>query len=378
MIAIARPLAGRNIGLLIESDGPGGAEQVIAHLAEHLHASGSIVTVLVPADGEGWLARRLAGLPIVVEGIPLGGPLSPHGIMALTAALRRHAIDLLHTHEFGQALAGASAAALCHIPHVITMHGGQYYAERKRRRAALRLAIAMSGGITAVSAPLGSHLEARLHLRKGQVEVLPNGARPAPGGVNGVRASLGISAKTPLLLAVGNLYRVKGHKHLLRALELLREQRPELHLAIAGRGEEGPALQAQARAAGFADRVHLLGLRDDVGALLHAADLFVHPSLAEGLPLAVLEAMFAGCSIIATAVGAIPTVLADGAAGTLVPPADPVALAAAIEQMVDDPATACTLGARAAERAQAEYGIDRMGARYQALYARLLPPQRSA
>jgi len=168
----------RHLGLLIESDGPGGAEQVVAHLAEHCCVDrGMRVTVFVPTDGEGWLAERLRATPVQVEALPMGGPLAPHAIVALVNALRRNAIDLLHTHEFGQALGGASAANLRHIPHLITMHGGRYFAERKRRRAALRLAISLSGAITAVSAESASHLEENLGLRPGSVQVLPNGAK---------------------------------------------------------------------------------------------------------------------------------------------------------------------------------------------------------
>jgi len=362
----------RHLGLLIESDGPGGAEQVVAHLAEHFAAQGIEVTVLVPANGEGWLRERLGPTPVHVEEVPMGGPLSPHAIVAIMETLRRRRIDLLHTHEFGQALGGASAASLRRIPHLITMHGGRYFAERKRRRAALRLAISLSGAITAVSSNAATHLEENLGLRPGTVRVLPNGARLAPGEANGTRARLGIPAEASLALAVGNLYPVKGHRHLVTALALLAARRPGLHVAVAGRGEEEPALRAQASAAGVADRFHLLGLRDDIGPLLRASDLFVHPSLAEGLPLAVLEAMLAGRPIVASAVGEIPTVLDHGKAGVLVPPGDPAALARGIEEVVASTPHALALGARAAARATSEYGIPRMADRYLALYADLL------
>jgi glycosyltransferase involved in cell wall biosynthesis len=365
----------RHLGLLIESDGPGGAEQVVAHLAEHFSRECAMrVTVFVPSGGEGWLAERLRPTPVEVEAVPMGGPLSPHAIMALVSALRRHEVDLLHTHEFGQALGGASAASLRRIPHLITMHGGKYFAERKRRRAALRLAISLSGAITAVSSHSASHLEENLGLRPGTVLVLPNGAKLAPGEANGTRARLGIPPDVPLALAVGNLYPVKGHRHLVEALSLLTRRHPDLHVAIAGRGEEDHSLRSQARAAGVADRLHLLGLRADVGTLLRAADLFVHPSLAEGLPLAVIEAMLAARPIVASAVGEIPKVLNDGEAGLLVPPADPAALASGIAALITAPERARELGARAAARAGSEYAIPKMAERYLSLYGRLLTP----
>ena len=358
-----------NIALLLETDGPGGAEQVVAHLAEELAVRGAAVTVLVPVGGEGWVEARLRNSAVAVETVRLDGPLSLTAILAVAAVLRRTRAEVLHTHEFGQSLVGAVAARLVGIRHIITMHGGRYFAERWRRRLLLRLAIALSTTITAVSAPLAEDLERTLHLRRGRVDRIPNGTRPASGGPNGVRGSLGIPADATLLLAVGNLYPVKGHRHLISALALLADRVPPLHLAIAGRGGEEGALRAQAVASALTGRVHLLGLRSDVGALLHAADLFVHPSLAEGLPMAVLEAMFAERPIIASAVGGVPAALDEGKAGVLVAPGDPVALAQAIARLLADPERASALGTRAAARARRDFGIAPMTDRYTALYA---------
>jgi glycosyltransferase involved in cell wall biosynthesis len=357
-----------NVALLIETDGPGGAEQVVAHLAAELALAGATVTVLVPAGGEGWIRERLRGSTVAIEEVPLAGPVSLKAIAAVTRVLRRHRIQLLHTHEFGQSFVGACAAQVARSAHLITMHGGRYYAERWRRRFLLRTAVALSGAITAVSATLADDIEQTLRLRRGRVARIPNGARPAPGGSNGIRRALGIPPEAPLLLAVGNLYPVKGHRHLLAALAILGDRTARPHLAIAGRGIEEGALRAQAEAAALSDRVHLLGLRSDVGALLRSADLFVHPSLAEGLPLAVLEAMFAASPIIATSVGELPAVLEDGRAGVLVPPGDPAALAQAIRGLLTDRRRARELGARAASRVRREFGINRMVARYNRLY----------
>lgn len=368
----AGPPRARRVGLLIESDGPGGAEQVVAHLAESLASRGDRVWLFVPRDGEGWLRERLRGSSVMVEELPLDGPLSWRGGVALAAALQRHGIDLLHTHEFGESLTGASAARWLGIPHVLTLHGGGYWAGRARRRAVLRLAIALSGAVTAVAPPLARDLRGRLNLRADTVEVVLNGARPPHAAPARALGPDGIPEDAPLLLAVGNLYPVKGHRHLITALQHLRPRHPELHLAIAGRGDEEGALRAQAREAGLSGQVHFLGLRDDIGALLERADLFVHPSLSEGLPLAVLEAMLAARPIIASAVGAIPAVLDEGEAGRLVPPGDPGELAAAIEELLDDPAGARRLATRAGQRARREYSVERMVERYRAVYDRLL------
>ena len=131
-------------------------------------------------------------------------------------------------------------------------------------------------------------------------------------------------------------------------------------------------MAARARECGLGDRIHLLGLRSDIADLLAAADLFVLPSLSEGLPLALLEAMFAARPIVASAAGDVPVALAGGAAGLLVPPGDPAALAAAIHRLLAQPFEAQQLRHTAQARAAAEYGIGRMVQRYAELYQRLL------
>lgn len=369
---------GRRIALLIESDGPGGAEQVVAHLAEGAAARGYEITLFVPRGGEGWLHRRLAATAVELVPVVLEGPLSLRSAVDLARALRARQCELLHTHEFGEALTGACAARWVGIPHLITMHGGVYFAERARRRAVLRAAIALSAGVTAVATPVAAAIGGRLRLPPERIRIIANGAYAAPAEGPSLPRPAGLPVGRPLLLAVGNLYPVKGHRYLVSALARLLPKYPGIELAIAGRGDEESALRAQARAEGVADRVHLLGLRDDVGALLAAADLFVHPSLAEGLPLAVLEAMFAGRPVVASAVGDLPTVLARGSAGRLVPAGDPVALALGIDDLLKDPGYARSLADRARARAGAEYTIARMVDRYEALYLRVLGDARAA
>src|SRR5256712_11112505 len=123
-----------------------------------------------------------------------------------------------------------------------------------------------------------------------------------------------------------------------------------------GRGQMVDALSARARGLGLADRVHLLGLRSDVAAILAVADVFALPSLSEGLPLALLEAMFAGCPIVASDVGEVGVALAHGEAGVLVEPGNPQALAAALARVRRDPPAARHPGQRAACPPAPEHG----------------------
>jgi len=359
------------IAQLIESDGPGGAERVVIDLATGFQAAGSQSVVFLPADGEGWLARQLTGSGVAIEYFHLDRPVSPACARSLAAAFRRHRVAIAHSHEFSMAVYGALASWLAGVQHVITMHGSRYYAGRLQRRAALRAAVGLSGATVAVSNRLAAQMSRDLLVARSHVEMISNGVRHTPADGSSIRDELRLGAGHRLLVSVGNLYPVKGHAHLIDALALLADRHPNLHLAICGRGDLEGALLARARDHRLGN-VHLLGLRSDVGAVLAAADLFVLPSLSEGLPLALLEAMFTGCPIVASDVGEVATSLGRGEAGVLVPPGDPAALAAALDVLLSDPARARSLGERARQRAAAEYDVSHMVRCYRCVYDRLV------
>ncbi|HXD23562.1 MAG TPA: glycosyltransferase, partial [Gemmatimonadaceae bacterium] len=143
---------------------------------------------------------------------------------------------------------------------------------------------------------------------------------------------------------------------------------PAWRLAIAGRGEEETRLREMAADAGIGSRVHLLGFRADAPDILAAGDLFVMPSLSEGLPLALVEAMATGLAIVATDVGGIPEVVARDREAVLVPAASPAALAAAMRSLLGDAARRAALGAAAQRRAYRDFSVATMASAYEALY----------
>lgn len=371
----AAPMAelnGTRIALLIETDGPGGAERMVAQLACELWNGHGGCVVIVPAGGEGWLGREVSAAGVPVEQVQLDDPLSPRLVRELAAIFRRHRVSVVHSHEFTMAFCGAWAARRARIPHLITMHGGRYYATRLRRRVALRAAVTFSRGLVAVSQRLAALLARDLWIPRARITTIANGVRFIPAATSTLRSELALSNGAPLAVTVGNLYPVKGHTHLVEAVARLTPTHPDLHVAIAGRGDLAGALERQAREAGLAERVHFLGLRNDIANVLAGSDVFVLPSLSEGLPIALLEAMFAGRPIVASAVGDVPVALANGAAGLLVPPADPAALADAIQRLLTQPFEARRLATTAQARAAAEYDVDRMVERYAELYQSLL------
>jgi glycosyltransferase involved in cell wall biosynthesis len=284
--------------------------------------------------------------------------------------LRRTQVDLVHAHEFTTAVYGAAAARIIGKPYVITMHGAQTVLNAWRRRAALAWAFKGSRATVGVSDDTTRFMERTLKLRPGIVTTVRNGIPVRPGSGAGVRTELGIQPGEVLLVAVGNLVPRKGHRVLLEALKpLAGSDLPPWRLVIAGRGKQKEPLQQLANELGIAGRVHLLGHRDDIPDLLAAADVFVMPSLWEGLPLAILEAMFAGKPVIASAISGIPEAIESGVQGLLVPAGDAPSLSRALRELLGDPARRAAFGAAGRRRAEAEFTIEHMTDAYERLYA---------
>jgi glycosyltransferase involved in cell wall biosynthesis len=189
---------------------------------------------------------------------------------------------------------------------------------------------------------------------------IANALEPREASPADLRGELGLPADALLLLGVGGLERRKGFDIAVQALALPGLEAP--HLVLAGDGPARAPLQRQAEALGVADRLHLLGQRTDVPALLRAVDAFVLPSRREGMPVALMEAMAAGLPAVATRAGGVAELLERGGppAGWVVPVNDAPALAAALRELLSDPAAARTRAAAARQRVLTDYTVDRL------------------
>ena len=206
----------------------------------------------------------------------------------------------------------------------------------------------------AVSSEVESRLCGDFGVPESKVRVVRNGVPLAafdcsPDPV--LRDMLGAGGTAPIVLTAARLHHQKGHVHLLEAAALV----PEARFVIVGDGPERETLEALARTLGVESRVRFLGYREDIAQLLASCDLFVLPSLYEGLPISVLEAMAAGKPVIATAIGGTREAVIDGVTGLLVPPADSRALAAGIRRVIADGSLALRLGESGRARAIAEF-----------------------
>jgi glycosyltransferase involved in cell wall biosynthesis len=361
------------IAQIVEGDAPGGTERLVIQIAQDLRRRGHGVVVIGPEDGpgKGWLGGVLRGQGFEWATIPKRAMFDPRAVPDITRHIRHYGIEAVHSHEFAPSVFGAIACRLTRRPHVITMHSNLYFAGAWRRRMAFRWAARHSTAVVAVSRDTANDAERLLRLEAGSVRVIPNGIASAPGRRDTVRRELGLSDDDLLVIALGNVSPRKAHILLLRALIQLRQRRPELswHLAIAGNDQGSAAeLRETAAAQGVASRFHLLGHRSDTEDLLAATDVFAMSSLHEGMPLAIMEAMFAGKAIISSAAGGISEMLAEGVDGLLTPVGDAEAMSRGLERLLSDAGLRDRLGAAARLRAARQFGIAPMVDAYMELY----------
>jgi glycosyltransferase involved in cell wall biosynthesis len=222
----------------------------------------------------------------------------------------------------------------------------------------------------AVSRQVATQLRERFGVRADKITQVPNAVAldRFPRAVSPAAARPADPAVPHTVLTVARLDPQKGLHDLVAAAALV----PEARVMVVGEGPERPALETEIARLGRGARFHLLGFRSDVPDLLAASDLFVLPSLFEGLPLSILEAMAAGKPVVATAIGGNDEAVVDGATGLLVPPGDPRALADAIRALLRDPERRRRLGEAGRRRAEAEFSAPEMVRRVAAVYDELL------
>jgi glycosyltransferase involved in cell wall biosynthesis len=343
-LRIARVIARLNVG--------GPAQHAIlltAGLDPSRFQSTLITGIPDPDEGDLTPQARSRGIaPVVIP--PLGRAIRPARDLAalgrLVGLFRRLRPDLVHTHTAKAGTLGRVAAGLAGVPILVhTFHGhvmeGYFSPALSRVFLGVERALARrTDRIVTVSPRVRQSLLALGIGRPEQVEVVPLGlplqrfAAAGPGRAR-LRERHGLPPEVPLLGIVGRLVPIKDHPTLFAALT--REEAGTAHLLVVGDGGRRAALEAMARDLGLAGRVHFLGWRDDLEAILPELDVVICCSRNEGTPVALIEAMAAGVPVLSTDVGGVGDLLVHGKSGWLVPPGDPAALARGIRDLLADP-----------------------------------------
>jgi glycosyltransferase involved in cell wall biosynthesis len=318
------------------------------------------------------------------QGIPVAhlgrGRFDPRTLLDLVALVKERQPSILHVHGYAAADFGRLAARLTGTALVLHEH----FADPRLpsyQAFADRVLAGLTDRAIAVSGSTREFLVRERHVPPDRVRVIWNGApldEFAPGPDerrHAVRDALGLSCDARVIGAIGRLNEQKGHRHLVEALPALCAERPDLRVLIVGDGNLEQPLRHRVAEAGLADRVVFAGHRADIPAMLAAIDVLCIPSLYEGTPLALFEAMAAAKAIVSTAVDGCAEVLRDAETGLLVPPKDPPALGAALARVLDDRELRLRL-ASAAREASKQYDIASTVRQIEGLYEEVLAERR--
>ena len=359
--------------LLASQLGRGGAEGQLVELACGLDRSRFDVTVLLLGTRNEH-ADRLDAAGVPVSHLGKRGAWDVAVLRRLLLRLRAHRPDILHSTLFHPNLLASAAARRAGVRALVLAQRGSYEHNLPLPLPALWRALARRAArradVLIVNSEAAAAEERAAGVPAAKIVTIPNGVASTDGRATS-RTDLGLPGDGPLVVCVGRLEPVKGHRVLLDAWPEVVARHPQAKLAVLGDGSLGADLRARAQRAGIADSVAWLGERP-AAPYIAAADLLVQASLSEGMPNAVLEAMARGIGVVATRVGGTPELLADGATGTLVPADDASALAAAITRMLDDPDARSRLSRAALERARERFSVGAMVAATEAVYERLL------
>jgi glycosyltransferase involved in cell wall biosynthesis len=351
----------------------GGAEDLVAAIVRGLDperfAAGVACLGLPGPVGEELYS---AGYPVNY----LGHNLKRTSLWRLVADVRRLLQelepDILHTHLYHPNLYGRLAALGLGLPVVAAVHNS-YTRVKFHRRLWNHLLARTSERILVGSTQVWDDVRRYDWVPASRLLLLPYGIRLAeletPLSPEEARRALGVSGF--VVGAVGRLEEQKGHRYLLAALAQARREMPEATLLLVGDGRLREELEHLAEDLGVADRVQFLGTRRDLALIYRALDLFVQPSLWEGLPLALLKAMGAGLPVLATRVSGVQDVIAEGSSGRLVAPGDPKALAHRLVELYRSLETRTRLGAAAGHTIRERYSLEAMLVRLEELYLEL-------
>jgi sugar transferase (PEP-CTERM/EpsH1 system associated) len=355
----------------------GGAEKVLVHILKHLDRSRFDPAVVSLYGGDGPIADEIRALDVPVTDLGMSAKWRLDALWRLYRLLRRERPAILHTSLFHANTLGRIVGRLARVPIIVTWRQNVDIGGRVRELIN-RWTTRLDDRVVAVSRLVRDAEVERARVSPDKVTIIYNcvdtdvyTAR-GPRAAAQVRKNLGIAPDTLLVGTVGRLHPQKGIADLITAMMQMKLLVPNARLLLVGEGQLRDGLEILAESLCVSDVVVFAGARTDVPQILSALDLFVLPSLWEGLPLALLEAASVGLPVVATAVGGTPEVVMDGVTGLLVPPRDPDALAEAILTLLHDPDLRQRMGQAGQERVREHFSVEQMVKETEGLYQRLL------
>jgi glycosyltransferase involved in cell wall biosynthesis len=354
---------------------PGGLQRVVLDLAVGLNAMGHEAHVC-SLRGPGPLLAELADREVPTFALPWPEK-GPDRLLFLKVLrlLRVQHYDVVHTHNTQAFLDGGLAAALARVPARVHTDHARPFPDKLRYMVMERVAALAYHKVVGVSQHTAENLRRYEKIAERRLAVIPNGIDGAryraardQADVGALRRQAGLEGFSRVFGLGVRLEEQKGVGNLIDAMPEILARHPDAGLAIAGGGSLEGALKARVRSLGIEDNVRFLGSFANLESFYPLIDFFVLPSLWEGLPLCLLEAMSLGLPIVATAVGGVGELLGNGRPARLVPPGDPGALARSVVAVLDDFHAAHFMGREARRLFDARYDVSVMVRGYLDLY----------
>ena len=352
----------------------GGAERTLMELASGLHGNGYRTKVLC-FHGEGSATDGLNGqVPVEALGFPYHMRL--RDLRRLRQAIARERPALVQCFHTGPNRWGPVAARMAGVKRTVLGLQNVFPGQTLRERAVDWLTFRMASCAVSCSEAVRRFHTGPKRLSAAKITTIHNGVdvdRFRPGGDRmHLRRELGLDEHHLLVGAVAHLTPQKGHRHLLEAARQVVQRLPETVFVLVGDGSLRPELEEMVNAWKLQENVRFLGVRRDIPELLGSLDLFVLPSVWEGLGVAVLEAMACELPVVASRVDGIVEMVVEGVTGLLAPPKDAEALHVALTTLLESPAERERMGLAGRERAVSRFSTKAMVERYRGIYEGLL------
>ncbi|HXC67685.1 MAG TPA: glycosyltransferase family 4 protein [Nitrospiraceae bacterium] len=345
----------------------GGGERYLELLFDRLDPARYRGLLICPEPGP--FVNRMKERGVDTQLVHLEPLFNPMALWRLTRLLAREQVTILQTHGARANFYGRIAGRLAGVPVIIsTVHNSlKDYEVRSLRRGLyaflLRVTLPLVQRIICVSDANRYDLIDECPAAKARTQTVYNGvdpsAFPSQPDRTKVRKELDIMPG-PVLVVIARLTEAKGHRYLLEALPGLIETWPQLCCICVGEGELRDQLKRLAIELNVERSCRFVGTRDDIVDILAAADVVVLPSLSEGFPFVLLEALAMGCPVVASRVNGVPELIENHRTGLLVPARDSGALAAAIREVLCNPTAALKMGAEGRAVVRERFTVDQM------------------
>jgi len=359
----------------------GGGQVHVLMLAKHLDHN--TFEVSIACKEHGFLTDEARKHGIEVIPVSMDNHLSLKTFLATTRILRQSNFDILHTHGGTAGFWGRMCGVFAGRPRIRihSYHGMHYLSKHNvssfRLQMTDRFLLCLSDKVVCVcESDFKKGLQAGIVTAKKGV-IIHNGIEAKNfrdfKRRDALRAEFGLKESDILFGNVGRLHRQKGQRYLIDAFQKVKNKNPQAELWIVGEGELREELKKGALDSGVYDSVHFLGARTDIPEILSAIDIFVLPSLWEGQPITILEALAAGKAVIATNVDGIADILVNEKNALLVPPKDSHALSVAMNKMIQDRELRARISSAAINTMSEKFTAERMagliGELYQKTYS---------